>query len=321
MSDGRGRLAFLIVLSCAFDAPAFCQEESKASEPALRASAFEPLPLGSIRPAGWLKDQLRIQADGLSGHLDEFWPDIKNSAWFGGSAEGWERVPYWLDGLVPLAFVTDDPVLKAKVRNAIEYILAHQQADGWLGPIGDSKKHKPYDVWPLFPLFKALMQYQQATGDPRIVPALLACCRKVDQVISGEPLNSWAKVRVADFAVTLYWLFLQSGEPWVLDLAKKSFGQSHDWRSLYEDFPFKERAKDRKSLENHGVNTAMALKYGAVRYRLSGDAKDKGSIFSMLEILDRYHGQATGIFTCDEHLAGRSPSQGTELCTVVEAAG
>jgi uncharacterized protein len=39
----------------------------------------------------------------------------------------------------------------------------------------------------------------------------------------------------------------------------------------------------------------------------------------MFEILDRYHGQVTGIFTCDEHLAGRSPSQGTELCTVVEA--
>ena len=319
MFDCRGRLAFLIVLFCAPNAPAFYQEDPKVPEPALRASAFEPLPLGSIRPAGWLKDQLRIQADGLSGHLDEFWPDIKNSAWFGGSAEGWERVPYWLDGLVPLAFLTDDPMLKAKVRNAIEYILAHQQADGWLGPIGDSKKHKPYDVWPLFPLFKALMQYQQATGDPRIVPALLACCRKVDQVISREPLYSWAKVRVADFGVTLYWLYLQSGEPWVLDLAKKSLGQSHDWRSLYEDFPFKERAKDKKVLENHGVNTAMALKYGAVRYRLSGDAKDKGSIFSMLEILDRYHGQATGIFTCDEHLAGRSPSQGTELCTVVEA--
>ena len=103
-------------------------------------STLEPLPLGSIKPAGWLKDQLRIQADGLSGHLDEFWPDIKNSAWFGGSAEGWERVPYWLDGLVPLAFVTDDPVLKGKVRNAIEYILAHQQADGWLGPIGDQSE-------------------------------------------------------------------------------------------------------------------------------------------------------------------------------------
>jgi uncharacterized protein len=319
MSERRGLCVLLVLLSFEPGARAFYQEEPKAGEPALQGSAFEPLPLGTIRPAGWLKDQLRIQAEGLSGHLDEFWPDIKESAWFGGNAEGWERVPYWLDGLVPLAFVTDDPALKAKVKNAIEYILAHQQADGWLGPIGDSKKHKPYDVWPLFPLFKSLMQYQQATGDPRIIPALLACCRKVDQVISNEPLYSWAKLRAADLAVTLYWVYEQTGERWVLDLAKKTFNQSLDWRGLYENFPFKEKAKDKKSLENHGVNTAMALKYGGVRHRLSGDAKDKGAIFSMLDLLDRCHGQATGIFTCDEHLAGRSPSQGTELCTVVEA--
>jgi uncharacterized protein len=320
MKVGRSvAVALLIVLACGPGAWAIFQERPQVAEPVLGGSSLEPLPLGSIRPAGWLKDQLRIQADGLSGHLDEFWPDIKNSAWFGGTAEGWERVPYWLDGLVPLAFVADDPVLKGKVRNAIEYILAHQQPDGWLGPIGDSQKHKAYDVWPLFPLFKALVQYQQATGDPRIIPALLACCRRIDQVISRNPLYSWAKVRVADFAVILYWLYSQTGESWVLDLAKKSFAQSQDWRALYENFPFAVKAKEKKSLENHGVNTAMALKYGGVRHRLSGDAKDKTAIFSMLEILDRYHGQPTGIFTCDEHLAGRSPSQGTELCTVVEA--
>jgi hypothetical protein len=317
--DGRGVLALLIVLLYGPGVRAFWQEEPNAPESALRASVFEPLPLGSIRPAGWLKDQLRIQAEGLSGHLDEIWPDIKNSAWFGGSAEGWERVPYWLDGMVPLAFEADDPVLKAKVGNAIEYILAHQQGDGWLGPVGDSQKHKPYDVWPLFPLFKALAQYEQATGDRRIVPALLRCCRKIDQVITRDPLYSWAKVRAADLAVTLYWLYLQTGELWVLDLARKAFAQSQDWRALYENFPYKDKAREKKSLENHGVNTAMALKYGGVRHRLSGDAKDKTAIFSILEILDRYHGQPTGIFTCDEHLAGRSPSQGTELCTVVEA--
>ncbi len=317
--DSRGVFAFLIMVLCGPRVEAFSQDEVRGPEKVLRDPVFEPLPLGSIRPAGWLKEQLRIQAAGLSGHVDEFWPDIRNSAWFGGSAEGWERVPYWLDGLVPLAFLTDDPVIKGKVRNSIEYILAHQQADGWLGPIGDLHKHKPYDVWPLFPLFKALLQYQQATGDPRIIPALLACCRKVDQVISDEPLYSWSKFRAADFGVTLYWLYSQTGEAFVLDLAKKMFAQSHDWRTLYENFPFKEKAKEKKGLENHGVNTAMALKYGGVRHRLSGDAKDKGAIFSMLEVLDKYHGQATGIFSCDEHLAGRSPSQGTELCTVVEA--
>ncbi len=241
--DGHAVLVLLIVLAFGASARGCYQERPEVAEKALRDGALEPLSLGTIRPTGWLKDQLRIQAEGLSGHLDEFWPDIKNSAWFGGTAEGWERVPYWLDGLVPLAFVADDPVLKAKARNAIEYILAHQHPDGWLGPIGDSQKHKAYDVWPLFPLFKALVQYQQATGDPRIIPALLSCCRKIDQVISRDPLYSWAKVRAADFAVSLYWLYSQTGESWVLDLAKKTFAQSQDWRALYENFPVQEQSE------------------------------------------------------------------------------
>src|SRR5882762_2836784 len=78
---------------------------------------FDPLPLGSVRPRGWLARQLRIQADGLSGHLDEFWPDVgPNSGWLGGTGESWERGPYFLDGLVPLAYLLDDPSLKAKAQ-------------------------------------------------------------------------------------------------------------------------------------------------------------------------------------------------------------
>jgi DUF1680 family protein len=294
-------------------------ETPQALGPAVVAPRFEPLPPGSIKPAGWLKEQLRIQANGLSGHLDEFWPDIKDSAWFGGQAEGWERVPYWLDGLVPLAYLLDDPALEAKVKKAIGYILDHQHPDGWLGPIGDSRKHKPYDVWPLFPLFKALTQYQEATGDPRVIPALLKCCRKIAEVISKEPMYSWAKFRAADLAVTLYWLHDRTHEPWLLDLARKAFAQGHDWRAQFDDFKFTGKTRGKFDLDSHGVNTGMALKYGGVRYRLTGDAKDKEAVFRMLDQLDRHHGQATGIFTCDEHLAGRSPSQGTELCTVVEA--
>ena len=51
-----------------------------------------------IKPEGWLRRQLEIQADGLSGNLHKVWPDIADSMWIGGSCSGWERVPYWLDG-------------------------------------------------------------------------------------------------------------------------------------------------------------------------------------------------------------------------------
>ena len=75
---------------------------------ALNKPVFAFLKMGEIKPEGWLLNQLRIQAAGLSGNLDKFWPDIKDSKWIGGSAEGWERVPYWLDGFIPLAWLLDD---------------------------------------------------------------------------------------------------------------------------------------------------------------------------------------------------------------------
>ena len=69
----------------------------------------------------------------------------------------------------------------------------------------------------------------------------------------------------------------------------------------------------------HGVNVAMGFKAPGVWYRQSQDEADRRAVTALLHDLDRYHGQANGMFSCDEHLAGLSPSQGTELCTVVEA--
>eukprot|EP00052_Salpingoeca_macrocollata_P011437 m.88145 g.88145 ORF g.88145 m.88145 type:complete len:735 (+) comp18056_c0_seq4:28-2232(+) len=80
-------------------------------KPALHASlrprAFTPLPAGSITPKGWFLKQLELQAEGLSGYLALFWPDISSSVWIGGTNDGGlhERTPYWLNGIVPLAFL------------------------------------------------------------------------------------------------------------------------------------------------------------------------------------------------------------------------
>ncbi|MBC7925536.1 MAG: hypothetical protein H7039_07750, partial [Bryobacteraceae bacterium] len=146
----------------------------QAAEPASRSvvmnraplvrTPYALLPLGSVKPAGWLERQLRIQADGLTGHLEEFWPDLgPKSAWLGGSGEGWERGPYYLDGLVPLAYLLDDPKLIERSRKWLNWTLDNQRPDGSIGPVANK------DWWPNFVMLKVLTQYQEATGDKRVI--------------------------------------------------------------------------------------------------------------------------------------------------------
>lgn len=303
----------------------------------LLPARLRPLPLGAIRPAGWLLGQLRAQADGLSGHLDEIWPDVADSAWIGGAAEGWERGPYWLDGIVPLAFLLDDTKLKRKTAHWVDQILARQHPDGWLGPLRDTSHpdRLAHDPWPVFVALKALTQYHEATNDPRIIPAVLRFMRRLAALLGEQPLFDWARYRWPDLALSIYWLYERTGEPWLLDLAATSYRQSFDWRAHFEREPFPHREKQRleqihppappepgttfrTDLASHVVNAAMGLKQPGAWYRLSGDAADRDAVHQMLAVLDRYHGQATGVFSGDEHLAGTSPAQGTELCAVVE---
>ena len=275
---------------------------------------FQPLPLGSIRPKSWLQNQLRIQMQGLTGHLDEFWPDVADSQWIGGKAEGWERGPYWLDGAVPLAFLLDDEKLKSKVARWMDYILDHQQEDGWLGPLTDRFKA---DLWPMFLFLKVLIQFHEATSDARIVPAMMRCCRKLDDLLDKHPLNRWASYRWPELGIALHWLYERTGEDWLLRLADRVSRQGYDWRTHFTDLPYKEK-RNKWAFGNHVVNHAMALKIGGVLFRRTGNPVDAALARQAIETMDQYHGQAAGIFSGDESLAGTMPSQGTELCAVVE---
>ena len=282
--------------------------------------AFMPLPLGTIRPQGWLLNQLRLQANGLSGHLDECWPDVAESGWIGGTAEAWERGPYWLDGMLALAFLLDDARLRTKVQRWMDYIVLHQHPDGWLGPIQDvARGRRAYDPWPVFVVLKAMTQYQEATGDRRVMSAMLRCLQRLNSLLAGESLSEWARYRWQDLVLSIHWLYEQTGDGWLLDLAGMAHQQGYDWRAQFADFRYRERvSKERACHETHVVNNAMAIKQPGVWYRQSRDDSDRGAASQIVQTLDRYHGQATGLFTGDEHYAGRNPSQGTELCAVVE---
>ena len=291
----------------------------------LAPAVFEPLPLGQIRPGGWLERQLRIQADGMGGHLDEFWPDAgPNSGWLGGTGESWERGPYFVDGLLPLAWQLDDPALKTKAMRFVNWTLDHQAADGMIGPTGNN------DWWPRMVMVKVLAQFLDATADPRVLPVLTRYFHHQLEAMPGRPLRDWGKYRWQDEALVVAWLYERTKDPALLKLAALLQRQGFDWVANYADFKYTgvtTRAvlsstatggNAPEGMQTHGVNNGMGLKTAAVQYRFSGDAAERANFQQGLAMLDRYHGVPNGMFSCDEHLAGLDPSHGTELCTVVE---
>jgi hypothetical protein len=289
-------------------------------EPLLQ-NAYIKLPLGTVKPSGWLKSQLEAQAAGLTGNLDDFWPDLVKSAWHGGDGEAWERGPYYLDGLVPLAYLLDDSRLIEKVKTWIEPIIASSSDSGWYGPVRNK------DRWPLAVANKVLMQYYEATGDTNALNVLTKYFRYLHDTPPDWPHKDWRGVRAMENAVTGYWLYRQTGEKWILETIESIQKNAADWTTYYETFPWDSAAASDKKIPHdgtpegmsaHGVNNAMAIKYPGLWYQQSKDPRFKNAVFSGIQKYDKNHGQAGGKFSADEHLAGNSPVQGTELCTVVE---
>jgi hypothetical protein len=287
----------------------------------LKQNAYIKLPLGAIKPEGWLKSQLQAQAEGLTGNIDDFWPDLVNSSWRGGEGEAWERGPYYLDGLVPLAYLLDDQKLINKVKAWIEPILTSSSDTGWYGPA------KNRDRWPLAVANKVLMQYYEATNDNRAIEVLKNYFMYLLKTPPDWPDKEWRGVRAMENAITGYWLYRQTREPWILDVVKSIQNNSFDWTTYYEKFPWDSAASaDKKiplnwgpeGLTAHVVNNAMAIKYPGLWYQQAGDERFKKAVFDGIKKYDHNHGQAGGRFSGDEHLSGKSPDRGTELCSVVE---
>ncbi len=309
------RIAFILVC-CLMPSVVRSQTLYPEFRAPLVKSAFVPLPLGAVKPKGWLRDQLRIQANGLTGHLEEFWTDLgPATAWKGGEGEGWERGPYYLDGLVPLAILLEDPRLMEKAKPWIEWMLASGQPDGWFGPA------KNKDRWPLAIAMKVLTQYHEATGDARVLALLKNYFKYLADHPPDWPDKEWRGVRAGENVLDAYWLYNRTGDPNALKAAQTIFPNCFDWAGYFTEFPYRDKINSigvKPGHTSHVVNIAMAVKYPGLRYMLAGEEKYKKAVFDALNNLDTFHGQVAGRFGGDEHLAGKKPTQGTELCGVVE---
>ena len=131
----------------------------------------------------------------------------------------------------------------------------------------------------------------------------------------------WTYYRTQDMQTSIMWLYdnyPQDRQQFLLDLNELLYNNSFDWVDYYQH-RLPTTNVSGWNMNDHGVNNGQALKSAAVQYRASHNQSDVDSTYLRMHKMDKYHGQASGIFSCDECLAGLNPSRGTELCTVVEA--
>ncbi|MBE6683385.1 MAG: hypothetical protein E7595_04435 [Ruminococcaceae bacterium] len=268
-----------------------------------------------IKPDGWLYSQLKLQAEGLCGNLDKVWPDVRDSAWIGGEREGWERVPYWLDGFIPLAYLLDDKDMIARAKRYIDAILDRQQSDGWICPC-TVEQRASYDTWAISLITKVLTVYYNCSNDERIPSVIYKILKNYYKLLKSNEIKlfDWGRFRWFELFISLNFIYERYREPWIADLARIMKEQGTDYEGLVELWKC---PRNEWTLETHIVNIAMMLKYEAVSCELLGnDYKDVAE--QLRGILKEYNSTAVEAFTGDECLSGISAIQGTELCAVVE---
>ncbi|KAJ3555598.1 hypothetical protein NPX13_g10324 [Xylaria arbuscula] len=305
---------------------------------------YQALPLGSVKPQGWLKDQLEKSAAGLAGNLFNFYRYVKDSQWLGGDSEYsdlHESAGYWFNGLVPLAFGLDDARLKGQVKYFLDYILAHQQEDGWIGP---ETTPQTRGLWGRCYIMLGLMQYAQADASEtdRIVDAMhqyvelvhsmlqdnfTGLVPKPDDVFDG---SGWGPARAHEMHIPLQWLYENypknnSDLIWeTMDLMIQGstvFGV--DWRTFFVQGTFPEvvytpRDQEYSWLFTHGVNLAEAIRFPLAIYRTSHDESLKIQTRTAVDLVAKHHKSLAGTIIGDELITDLNPSKGAELCTSAE---
>ena len=239
----------------------------------------------------------------------EIWPDVgATSGWLGGTGENWERGPYYARGLLALAQSLEDPALLQRANAWIEWSLQSQRDDGYFGPSDNT------DWWPRMPMLDAWRWHFEASGDTRVVPAMSRYLRYLREHLRSKPLEMWGKPRGGDNLDATLWLYNQTSEPSLLELADLLHEQTSDWLSeLQADHP----SADAFDF-GHGVNRAMGLKEPSVYFQRSRDLRHLAALRPSWNRLLEEHGQVHGLYSGDEFLHGRGSTQGTELCTIVE---
>ena len=319
----------------------------------LQPSKLIKLPVGSVKPEGWLLEYFNRQKNGLTGNLGKIsaWLDKKDNAWLSKSGEGkwgWEEVPYWLKGYANIGYITEDKEMIDEAKIWIESVLNSQREDGYFGPEPyvsgtldvrtrelDQKKRKSIDFWPNMIMLYCLQSYYEYSNDQRVIDLMTNYLKfqldiEEEELLSGK--HYWDRVRGGDNLHSVIWLYNRTGEKWLLELAEKVYRRTAPWTSRGHDLNDIKNPKDKREgvefpdwftdiIDWHNVNIAQGFRTPAQYYLLNGDEAYLNATYENFNIVRAHFGQVPGgMFGGDENSRPGydDPRQGIELCGVVE---
>ncbi|HUS34748.1 MAG TPA: beta-L-arabinofuranosidase domain-containing protein [Verrucomicrobiae bacterium] len=296
-----------------------------ANRQPLAPSPAAKLPVGAVRPTGWLKKQLQLQANGFHGHLTEISDFLKkeNNAWLSKAGEGqrgWEEPPYWLKGFLITGYLLEDERMIKEAHTWIEAALDSQKPDGWFGPdkgrtgVATDLKGRD-DLWPNMIMLYCLQSYYERTSDPRVLELMRKYFRYLESVPEDKfLLGYWPSIRGGDQLYSILWLYNRTGESWLLDLAHKTHRKTARW-DIVTDTPGKEIANF------HNVNITQAFREPATYWMLSKDEKHLTATEQVWRKVRDLFGQVPGgMFGADENArpGHKGPRQAIETCGIAE---
>ena len=277
----------------------------------LRRQSFIKLPVGSVRPTGWIGRFLELQRNGLTGHLGEIsaWLEKDGNAWLqDGGDHGWEEVPYWLKGYSSLGYILGDKQMMAETQTWIEGAIRSQRADGFFGPANE-RNGKP-ELWAQMIMLTTLQTYYEYTGDQRVID-LMTRYFKWELALPDDQFleDYWENSRGGDNLLSVLWLYDHTGDAFLLELAEKIHRNTANWHQA-------------TNLPNwHNVNVAECFREPATYYALTGDSAMLYATYNDFRLIRRIFGQVPGgMFGADENarLGYIDPRQAVETCGMVE---
>jgi len=310
---------------------------------------LKKLPLGAIKPEGWLLDEIR-HVSNLQRRLGALQGLVKNGEWTSG-----ENLPRYVRGLTLLSAVLDDKALKEKAYGFVLLMLNSANGGGDFGPKGTRS------LTPKIEAVKALVCYYECTGDERILPFLKKFFKNQFNTYSVSPTWFNSRARLLEEIPAIEAVYRETDLEWLQDLGEKLRDSSNDWFKLAAKFPYKKpygkyvkaralkktlkkvnlyastelpaKAKPytpelvekewhkkahQNAIETDGVNLAKAVKYPAVYGRFVGDNDLKNLSLKLINSLNKYHGTPLGMFACADMLGSASATAGIDVQASVE---